>query len=361
MSEHVIDNVLADSLAAIGKDRNLREQSIEFYKKIEKKLSKPDFNVREAITGPIIDALHRDCNTLSLELKSGLLFDFHYRSKIAREIVMREEKHPDHIWEPQTSKLLVLLSDNVNHVVIGGAYSGDHAVLIANQLKQNSSGVCHCFEPDPDQLSMLKHNADINQLDNIISHNIGLWSDSNTRLKLVGFDSFAHSEVVSIIQEDDAEDSFPTTSINDYGKDNNIESIGLIMLDIEGSELPALQGASHYLSQDEKEAPSVVFEVHRHYVDWSNGLENTEIVSYLSELGYTVYALRDYNSNVPMAGHPIEIIPVNQVYLDGPPHGFNMLAIKNMQLIENEHFTVCHNVSPKLLSHRDKKLHQPLS
>lgn len=38
-----------------------------------------------------------------------------------------------------------------------------------------------------------------------------------------------------------------------------------------------------------------------------------------------------------------------------------VLAIKDLSIIENEKILICNNVSPKLLLHRDRKLHSPLS
>jgi hypothetical protein len=46
-----------------------------------------------------------------------------------------------------------------------------------------------------------------------------------------------------------------------------------VTIDIEGAELAALQGAESFLSLPAGRAPNILFEVHRHYVDWSEGLE----------------------------------------------------------------------------------------
>ena len=132
------------------------------------------------------------------------------------------------------------------------------------------------------------------------------------------------------------------------------------MLDIEGLEYEVLKGAASQLKLNQDNAPNIVFEVHKSYVNWDNGLENSEIIKFLMSFGYKIYAVRDYNSNENMEGMPVEIIPVNEVYLEGPPHGFNMLAVKDERIIDNEVFKICHNVSPKLLKHKDPTLYQPL-
>jgi hypothetical protein len=99
--------------------------------------------------------------------------------------------------------------------------------------------------------------------------------------------------------------------------------------------------------------------VHRHYVDWSKGLENTEIVRLLTDRGYQVFALRDFNSNVSMSKDTIELVPLGSIYLDGPPHGFNMLATKDSSIFHGELYSIVKDVSPKLLRHQDPALHHP--
>ena len=149
-------------------------------------------------------------------------------------------------------------------------------------------------------------------------------------------------------------------TIADYLKAAGVDVLDLIVLDIEGAELGALKGAEPFLNQPAGQAPDILFEVHRHYVDWSNGLAETEIVRLLTDRGYTVFALRDFNSNYDLAGRPVELIPVDAVYLEGPPHGFNMVAVKDPSVFGGPGYSIVRDVSPKYLRHKDPKLHHPL-
>ncbi len=345
---------LTRALRAIGADEAARGALLARLHEVERRLARPDFDVREQVTGPLIDALHEGLGPLCKRLSNGIEFHFHYRSKIARDFVMSPEAAPDHVWEPQTTKLLLHLGATARHVVIGGAYSGDQAILLARAMSGHG-GVCHCFEPNGDQMAMLKLNAAVNGLTNLVFNQAGLWRSDDDRLVLVGEDSFAHPESA----RPGDPDAFPTVTIDSYGAARGVEAIGLIMLDIEGAELAALQGARRYLAQPAATAPRLIFEVHRHYVDWSNGLENAEIVRFLAGQGYHLFAVRDYQSNVPMRGQPIELIRPEDTYLEGPPHGFNMLAVKDLAELQGPGFRFCAGVSPKLLRHRDPRLHQP--
>lgn len=348
---------LVAALGMIADNEQWRDVFIAHLLKFEEAISTPGIDVRENVTGPLVDMLYHDDEIIRKSLADGTVLDFLYRSKIARDFLLSAPARPDHAWEPQTSKLLLDLASRAQHVLIGGAYFGDQAILLARQISVNQGSV-HAFEPNAEQRRMLMHNAALNHLHNVIARPEGLWSDSSTSLKLVGYDSFAHPEVS---QDDSDPASFRTVTIADYLDAAGLKKVDLIMLDIEGAELRALQGAASFLAMPAGTAPDIVFEVHRDYVDWGAGLENTPIVRYLSELGYTVFAVRDFNSNVDMSGKPIELIPADKVYLEGPAHGFNMVAVKNPQRFDTPDYLICHDVSPKLLRHKDPALHHPMS
>ena len=228
-------------------------------------------------------------------------------------------------------------------------------MLIAREVAARG-GVVHAFEPNNEQRAMLARNAEINGLTNIRPRPEGLWSDSSTTLKLVGYDSFASAEVAEV----GAADGFQTVTIADYLKAAGVDRLDLIVLDIEGAELGALKGAEPFLAKPAGEAPDILFEVHRHYVDWSNGLAETEIVRFLTDRGYKVFALRDFNSNYDLARTPIELIPLGSIYLEGPPHGFNMVAVKDPSVFQTDAYKIVRDVSPKLLRHKDPRLHHPV-
>jgi len=345
---------LAAALTALGAHPDWRNRIVTLLKEFEASFEASGVNVREEITGPIVDALFRDVGTIEKTLSSGLSVRFRYRSKISRDIVMAGER-PDHLWEPQTTKLLLHMAQDIEQAIIGGAYFGDHALLLAQAL-QARGGVCHCFEVNAEQLQLLRANVAINGLTNVIVNDRGLWDRDDETLVLVGDDSHASPRKA----EGDQPGGFQTTTIDTYTARRALDRVSLIMLDIEGGEFAALRGASHHLRQPPDKAPNLIFEVHRLYVDWSDGLENTDIVRLLESHHYIVYAIRDYQGNVPMKDRPVEVIPVRDAFLEGPPHGFNMLAIKRPELIERYSLKVCRGVSPKLLFHRDPRLHQPL-
>lgn len=342
---------LQNALRLLGRNQENRAEIIALLKKIEAKLEYSGASVRDDIIGPIVDALHIDTDLYEKTLADGTRFQFLFRTKIARDFMLANNPHPDHVWEPQTTKLMLnLASKNTGDVIVGGAYFGDQAILVAKKIASRG-GALHGFEPNLEQATMFEHNAKLNKLENVRVLRLGLWSESSLKLKLDGFDSFANA-----IEATTEEDGFQTISIDDYRAQNKL-TIGVIELDIEGAELAALKGAKETLKHDR---PDIVFEVHRSYVDWSAGLDKTELCQYLHELGYHIFALRDFNSHREMQGKKIELIPVDKVYLEGPPHGFNMVAVVDpTYFLNSNEYRIVENVSPKLLAHKDPLLHHP--
>jgi len=332
------------ALAEAGADDGLRQNMFDSLRAAEKRAADPRA-FREQVRLPLVTALMKKVGKHTVELSNGLKYEVTPVSRIEQALLMSTEDHPDHVWEPQTTKLLVSLARGCRNVIVGGAYIGDHVLPMARVAER-----VHAFEPMRQANDSLLRNIQINGAKNVTPHRIGLWDKSGELLKLDGDMALASAET-------SVNGDVESLTIDDYAKRENLESVDLIMLDTEGGEERALIGAAGVLA---KHSPNVVFEVHRFFVDWSVGLENTPIIKRLTDGGYTCYAIRDYHDNLPMQGRPIELVPMNSCYLEGPPHAFNVLATKDTGMIERLGMKVVEGVSPKLLLGRNPALHAPL-
>lgn len=350
---------LREALAQAGLNERLRNSVFDALRQAQKEADDAA-SFQSEVRWPIIRALLQRAQTHRIVLQGGLVFEVGPASRIEQALLLSASAHPDHVWEPQTTRLLVTLGVHASNVIVGGAYIGDQAVLIARAMaEKDPAGRVHAFEPMEGPFSRLLRHVELNGLTNVNAHRLGLWDGSGVALCVEGPPGLARSLPVQESALSPRATALSVT-IDDYVNSQRLASVGLIMLDTEGGEFHALRGATGVLSRPFPEAPHVVFEVHRSYVDWSNGLENTPIVESLTSKGYNVYAIRDFHDNYAMAGRPIEIIPVNRVYLEGPPHGFNLLATKDAGLVKRLDLRIIENVSPKLLVDKDPSLHHPL-
>lgn len=317
-----------------------RQSLIDALVAFEKNAGHPQVNVRDTVSGPLADELFMG-EAFSKTLQNGLKINFVYNSKIAREFLLSSPAVPDHVWEPQTTKLLLHFSKNASNVIIAGAYFGDQAIPVANNIKE--TGTCHTFEPNKNNSDLIIENAKLNDLKNILINNLALWNKSNEKLIFEGEDALAST----IVAKEAAGNVLHTITIDDYVEQNKVGKVDLLMIDVEGSEIKVLEGAVEMLKQNK---PVVVFETHSLYDDWSNGLQNSPSALLMKELGYEVFAVREFHQNIDTAGMPIELLPLDRTYCETPPHhGFNMLAVPSKSLIENDLFKIVFDLSPKLI------------
>ena len=314
-----------------------------------------DKDIFREVLYPLLDQILQEGEELEVVLESGLVVKFLFISGLAKEIVLRDKEIPSHVWEPMTTMLIQnLLSERPGNALICGAYFGDQALPAALALKSSRQQFkVLAVEPNESQNCMLRKNIAINKLtDTVIPVNAFLWEKEGERLKL------DHSDSLATVYPDKA--GTLSKTIDSIVKENCLPGLSLIVLDIEGSELNAFRGCSELLAQNANNAPDLIFEVNSRFVDWSKGLENTDIVKYVNAFGYQVMALRDGQTNYDFKLDKPEVIPLEEVYLEGPPHGFNLVASKRVGFFDKKNFYIVGKVSPKYLRHRDPCLHQPL-
>jgi FkbM family methyltransferase len=345
-----------EALALAGRDPVLRDALLETLRHGERAAPDPA-SFRERVRRPLLHSLLRDADYHRVTLSNGLMYDVRPESRIEEALLLSLTPSPDHVWEPQTTRLLTQLAEGARSVIIGGAHIGDHALPIARVLER-SGGTVHAFEPSSAAYRSLLRNIEINGVGNVVVRNLALW-DRSTVLTLGGPAPLSPPAPADSAAADGGE-RIAAVSIDEYVAESQLSSVGLIMLDTEGGEEMALAGAAATLAGSWSDCPHLVFEVHRHYVDWTPGLHRTSIVSRVLDAGYTVFAVRDLHDNYPMEGKAIEVIPVDRVYLEGPPHGFSLFCTKEPGFVERLGLRVVADVSPKLIPGHPEALFQPV-
>jgi len=89
---------LGNAIRRLGVDDRSRENVLALCRDFERRSGLTRGDIRESVTGPIVDAMHAPGMQLRKELADGSVFDFTYRSKIARDFVLSPDDKPDHVW-----------------------------------------------------------------------------------------------------------------------------------------------------------------------------------------------------------------------------------------------------------------------
>jgi len=127
-------------------------------------------------------------------------------------------------------------------VLDGGSCWGDSAFYFADRV--GADGKVYCFEFVQDNLEIFQQNINLNlQLaDRIKVIPKALWSRSGEMMPCC-----ANGPGTSLVQGNEEQPALqvPTLSIDDFVKEEKIARVDYIKMDIEGSELRALQGAEN--------------------------------------------------------------------------------------------------------------------
>lgn len=138
--------------------------------------------------------------------------------------------------------------DKKDIVVDIGAYIGDFSIYAATKAIQ---GKVYAYEPVPANFRLLKHNMKLNNLDNLVPFNLGVF-DGKGRKKIYLSDSPSAS---SLFGRGDSSFLVKTVGLKDVFEDNGLEKIDFLKIDCEGAEYDILLNTPQkYLDKIDKVA-----------------------------------------------------------------------------------------------------------
>jgi FkbM family methyltransferase len=166
-------------------------------------------------------------------------------------------------WEPHLAKML---SNNMKEGSIFldiGAYIGYHSLYMASISPKIT---CISFEPHPMIYKQFIKNADINQMDNIVVHNLAV-GDFNGRIHFYMQNDSCYNQALSSIEPyEGIDDNFEKVDINMVTLDKFIDDkikrrVSAIKIDTQGYEYQVIHGALDIIHASR---PVIAFEYHTH-------------------------------------------------------------------------------------------------
>jgi FkbM family methyltransferase len=142
-------------------------------------------------------------------------------------------------WESKSREIFSLLSLSSNTVFDIGSYTGVYALVAA---KSNKKLNISAFEPNPDLFSALEKNLKLNRIRNVKSEQMALDDKPGEAYLYLNHD--IHTSIGSLIQSSTAGKKVLVrkTTLDIYCKNNLINSIDLMKIDVEGYETNVIQG-----------------------------------------------------------------------------------------------------------------------
>jgi FkbM family methyltransferase len=163
-----------------------------------------------------------------------------------------------------------------------GANIGIHTLAAARHLNPGGGKVV-AFEPHPENHKVLLNNLEQNGLTNVRAERVGL-ADARKTLAVCGSPQSGNWSVASTGTLRFDVDLLP---LDEYLQQHPLERIDVIKMDIEGSEVCALTGATSTLR---RYRPAIIFEVNPHWLR-RLGTGVPELFTKLGELDYGVHHL----------------------------------------------------------------------
>jgi FkbM family methyltransferase len=175
-----------------------------------------------------------------------------------------------------------------------GANLGFYTVLAATALREQGAGMVYSFEPNPPMFAELEKNVSLNDFTNVKLENIGI-GDVNAEMPLFVKD---YGPTVSSLRDMKGtltdQVNIHVTTLDEYASSHRIENVGLLKVDVEGSELLVLRGALHLLARDR---PTVVYEeFETAYQEF--GYSIRDVREFLTALDYRLFAIPETNSRL---------------------------------------------------------------
>jgi FkbM family methyltransferase len=125
-------------------------------------------------------------------------------------------------------------------VVDAGAHFGLFTVMASKIV--GDEGKVIAIEPEPENLKILKKNIKLNNLKNVITINKGIWSSKKDLKMNKGQYNRSHTFVEDHPEKTSEGLVLQVDTLDDILKELNIKTVDFIKMDIEGSEVEALDG-----------------------------------------------------------------------------------------------------------------------
>jgi len=182
--------------------------------------------------------------------------------------------------EPLTTEIILdELSEGMICIDIGSNI-GYYALLESKKIGKNGNVLA--IEPSPENFSTLVYNIKLQNDQNINAFNFAI-GDKNDEIEFLISKKSNWSKVKDendIIESEDKIIKIPLKTLNSFVKDNQLEKIDLLRMDVEGYENNIIDGAIEVLT---KFKPKIMVEIHKMIM----GKKKTrEILEKLKKLNY---------------------------------------------------------------------------
>jgi FkbM family methyltransferase len=215
--------------------------------------------------------------------QGGWRFCCDLRDSIAREVCFTGQ------YEPQETALVqAILKPGMTFVDVGANW-GYFTMLAAHHVEKKGRVIC--LEPDPRLFTVLKENISVNHLDQVTALPIAAGSRSGW-LTLAGYDesggNFGLSRVVNQSSGSDQTFQVAAQTLDEVFRQESLEVVDLVKMDIEGAESQALLGMQQSLAN--QRVHRLLLELHPAQLA-GQGQSAADLIERIRDFGYRIWKI----------------------------------------------------------------------
>ena len=215
---------------------------------------------------------------IEFESPNGIKYVLDLTDHVMRQIYLKG------VYERNTMRhLLKLAKPNMTFMDVG-ANIGAYTLTMAKHL---TKGNVISFEPNPRTIKYLQRNIDLNGLKNIRIVDIGL---SDKEEEVILYTSSLTTASINKGKNTGETEKIKLTTLDLFCRENKIEQIDLIKIDIEGHEAKCLKGAEEII--DKSKQMVLIMEIDDNCK--AVGLEKNELFHSITDRGFKGFKPRGY-------------------------------------------------------------------
>jgi len=215
---------------------------------------------------------------IEFENPDGIKYVLDLTDHVMRQIYLKG------VYERNTMRHLIKLARPDMTFMDVGANIGAYTLTMAKHLKQ---GKVISFEPNPRTINYLQRNIDLNGFKNIRIVDVGL-SDKEEEVTL--YTSSLTTASINKGKNTSEVEQIKLTTLDKFCSENNISSIDLIKIDIEGHEAKCLKGAEQMIAKSKEMV--LIMEIDDNCK--AVGLEKNELFHSITDKGFKGFKPRGY-------------------------------------------------------------------
>ena len=203
-------------------------------------------------------------------------------------------------WEIDESKELQKYIKKGMSVVDIGANIGYYTILFSKWV--GSEGKVFSFEPDPENFKLLLNNISANQCKNVIAEQKAISNNSGTDLLYLDKENLGDHRTFRVLENDAGRKRVKIETIKFDSFLNSNQKIDLVKMDIQGSEMRALEGMKETIKRNKE---MLIFTEFWPYAIEKSGYSPKDFLETLIQLGFQIFTLKEDKKEILSLDHPL--------------------------------------------------------